>query len=97
MPDEIARSLAYKKKYAERMDDKLRVAWLSVAIADHRADVARDRLDAMIIKHHDEGVTVSEIARRTHQSRAAIYKILHRLNAFESNTHREEEDYGDAS
>ena len=78
-------------------DDRLRAAWLAVQIADHQVEIALERLELVIIDHHHEGLTVSEIARRTHQSRAQIYRILHKHNAFDSNTHRENEGFEDAS
>jgi len=89
--------LKYQRKIAERHLDHLKEAYLSCVMAEHRADAARDRLDLVIIEYHRRGTTVSEIANRTHQSRAAIYKILHKHNAMESNTHKEDGTIEDAS
>lgn len=73
-------------------DDQLRAAWLAMELAEHRVVMARRRLERLIVAQHHAGATVSDIARQTHQSRAAVYKILHRHNAFDPNTHKEVED-----
>jgi hypothetical protein len=98
MNDDLqVRRLKYRRRIAKRNLDHLGVAYLSFAMAETRVETARERLETVIVQYHDQGTTVSEIATRTHQSRAAIYKILHRHNALETNTHKEDEVISDAS
>jgi len=97
MIDPVLTSLVAKQKHADRNQDHLRSAWLRVLMAEHQTTMARKGLEMVIITHYTSGMTVTDIARSTHMSRPAVYKILHRYDAMDSNTHKESETIEDAS